>query len=300
VVLPGPLFEATEVLEAIQRDKCTSVYGVPTMFIALLHHPNLKAYDLTSLKTVISAGASMPREIMWRIILEFGMARALIGYGMTESGSTIMASSPKDPDEIRVETLGRPIANVQVRVVDSSGQTLPVGRSGELCVRSVGIMLGYWEDDLATKACIDSEGWLHTGDLGTIDANGYGRIVGRAKDLVIRGGENIFPREVEDYLAQHPKIQSVYVVGVPDDKYGEELCACVKLHDGEAATIEDIRSFCEGRISHFKIPKYIRFIESFPMTPNGKVQKLMLQRECVIALGISGNSNDGSHAGGSG
>ena len=179
---------------------------------------------------------------MWRIILEFGMARALIGYGMTESGSTIMASSPKRSGfEIRAwKPLGRPIANVQVKVVDfSSGHTLPVDRAGELCVRSSGIMLGYWEDDLATKACIDLEGWLHTGDLGTIDANGYGRIVGRAKDLVIRGAENIFPREVEDYLAQHPKIQSVYVVGVPDDKYGEELCACVKLHDGEVATIED-------------------------------------------------------------
>ena len=182
-----------------------------------------------SLKTVISSGALMPPEIMRRIISELGKTKALIGYGMTESGSTIMVSSPKDPEEMRVETLGRPVANVEVKVVGPSGETLPVNKAGELCVRGVGIMLGYWGDDLATKAAIDSDGWLHAGDLGTIDANGYGRIVGRSKDVVIRGGENIFPREVEEYLVQHPKIESVYVVGVPDEKYGEELCACVAM-----------------------------------------------------------------------
>jgi fatty-acyl-CoA synthase len=300
VVLPGPLFEAMGVLEVIQSEKCTSLYGVPTIFLALIHHPHLKAYDLTSLKAVISGGASLSSEIRQRITLELGATTVVDGYGMTESSSSIMVGSPQDPDKSRLETLGRPIANVEVKVVGPSGQTLPVDTAGELCVRGVGIMLGYWEDDLATEGAIDSEGWLHTGDLGTIDANGCGRIVGRLKELVIRGGENIYPREVEDYLAQHPKIESVHVVGVPDDRYGEELCACVKLRDAETVTIEDIRSFCEGGISHFKIPKYVRFVDSFPMTPNGKVQKLVLQRDCMIALGISGNSNDGSHAGGSG
>jgi fatty-acyl-CoA synthase len=300
VVLPSPLFEATAVLEAIQSEKCTSLYGVPTMFTVLIQHPHLKAYDLSSLKAAISAGASIPAEIMRRLMLELGVTTVVNGYGMTECSSSILVSSPRDPDEFRLETLGRPVANVEVKVVGPSGETLPVDRVGELCVRGAGIMLGYWEDDLATKDTIDPEGWLHTGDLGTIDANGCGRIVGRSKDLVIRGGENIFPREVEQCLVQHPNIESVHVVGVPDEKYGEELCACVKLRHAETATIEDIRSFCESRISHFKIPKYVRFVDSFPMTSTGKVQKFMLQRESIISLGISASSDDCSQEGSSG
>jgi fatty-acyl-CoA synthase len=298
VVLPGPLFEATAVLEAIQSEKCTSLYGVPTMFAVLIQHPHLKAYDLSSLKSAISGGATLPSEIMRKLTSELGVTTVVNGYGMTECSSSILVSSPQDPEELRLETLGRPIANVEVKVVDPSGETLPVGRAGELCARGVGTMLGYWEDDLATRDTIDPEGWLHTGDLGTMDANGCGRIVGRLKEVVIRGGENIFPREVEEYLVQHPKIESAHVVGVPDEKYGEELCACVRLHSAETATSEEIRSFCENRISHFKIPKYVRFVESFPMTSTGKVQKFVLQRECMISLGISKNSNDHPQVGG--
>jgi fatty-acyl-CoA synthase len=270
------------------------------MFAALLDHPHLKAYDLTSLKAAISAGASLQSVTAQRIISELGVATVVNGYGMTECSSAIMVSSPRDSDELRIETLGRPVAHVEVKVVGPSGETLPVDGTGELCVRGVGIMLGYWGDDLATKDAIDPGGWLHTGDLGTLDANGCGRIVGRLKELVIRGGENIVPREVEEYLVQHPKIESVCVVGVPDQKYGEELCACVKLRGAETITIEDIRAFCENRISHFKIPKYVRFVDSFPMTSTGKVQKFVLQRECVISLGIAENANDRSRVSGSG
>jgi fatty-acyl-CoA synthase len=286
VVYPSEAFEPEAVLAAVERERCTSLYGVPTMFIALLAHPGFETRDLSSLRTGILAGASVPMELMRRVIGQMHMKEVVIGYGMTETSATIMITSPGDPVERRVATVGRVVPHVEVKIVDEHGGIVPLGQAGEICARGYSVMRGYWDDPEKTAAAIDAEGWMHTGDLGTIDDQGYGRIVGRLKELVIRGGENISPAEIEDYLNGHPQIQSALVVGVPDEKYGEELCACITPRQGQRLTEDEIRVFCRGRIAHYKIPRYIRFVESLPLTASGKVQKFLLAKQSARALGL--------------
>ena len=264
VVHPCEGFEPDAVLEAVEQERCTSLYGVPTMFIAQLASPDFKQRDLSSLRTGIIAGASVPMELMRRVIADMGMEQVVIGYGMTETSATVMITSPTDPLERRVATVGRVVPHVEVKVVNERSEIVPRGQVGEICVRGYSIMLGYWGDPEKTAEAIDADGWMHTGDLGTIDQDGYGRIVGRLKELVIRGGENISPAEIEDFLHRHPQVEMAQIVGVPDEKYGEELCACIKLKDGERLSEAELREFCRGQIAHFKIPRYVRFVDVFP------------------------------------
>ena len=286
VVHPGEVFEPDAVLEAVERERCTSLYGVPTMFIAQLASPDFKQRDLSSLRTGIIAGASVPMELMRRVIADMRMEQVVIGYGMTETSATIMITSPADPVERRVATVGRVVPHVEVKVVDERSEIVPRGQVGEICVRGYSIMLGYWGDREKTAEAIDADGWMHTGDLGTIDRDGYGKIVGRLKELVIRGGENISPVEIEDFLHRHPQVEMAQIVGVPDDKYGEELCACIKLKDGRRPSEAELRDFCRGQIAHFKIPRYVRFVDVFPMTASGKVQKYLLAEQSARELGL--------------
>ncbi|MGY8632007.1 AMP-binding protein [Bradyrhizobium sp. 14AA] len=286
LVLTGAAFDEVAVLESIERERCTTLYAVPTMFAALVKHPRKSDFDLSSLDTAIAGGASMPPQLMQSVIRELGIPRAHVGYGMTEVSSSILMGSPNDPEEKRMTTVGRPVANIEVKVVDPAGSITKIGEPGELHVRGVGIMLGYWSDDKSTRETIDKDGWLRTGDIAILDAQGFGMIVGRIKEMVIRGGENISPREIEEFLLPHPKIDMVYVVGVPDEKYGEELCACIKPKAGMTCDAEDLRLFCDGRLSHYKIPKYVRNVEAFPLTPTGKVQKFVLAKESADSLGL--------------
>jgi fatty-acyl-CoA synthase len=286
VVHPGEGFDPDAVLKAVEQEQCTSLYGVPTMFIAELASPDFKRRDLSSLRTGIIAGASVPMELMRRVIADMHMEQVVIGYGMTETSATIMITSPADPVERRVSTVGKVVPHVEVKVVDRASEIVPRGQVGEICVRGYSIMLGYWDDPQKTAEAIDADGWMHTGDLGTIDDDGYGRIVGRLKELVIRGGENISPAEIEEFLHRHPKVEMAQIVGVPDEKYGEELCACIKLRGGERLSEEELREFCRGQIAHFKIPRYVRFVESFPMTASGKIQKYLLAEQSARELGL--------------
>jgi fatty-acyl-CoA synthase len=286
VVHPGEVFEPDAVLQAVEHERCTSLYGVPTMFIAQLASPNFKQRDLSSLRTGIIAGASVPMELMRRVIADMGMEQVVIGYGMTETSATVMITSPADPLERRVATVGRVVPHVEVKVVDERSEIVPRGQVGEICVRGYSIMLGYWGDPEKTAEAIDADGWMHTGDLGTIDQDGYGKIVGRLKELVIRGGENISPAEIEDFLHRHPQVEMAQIVGVPDEKYGEELCACIKLKDGPRPSEAELRDFCRGEIAHFKIPRYVRFVDIFPMTASGKVQKYLLAEQSARELGL--------------
>jgi fatty-acyl-CoA synthase len=286
VVHPGETFEPGAVLEAVEREQCTSLYGVPTMFIAQLASPDFKQRDLSSLRTGVIAGASVPMELMRRVIADMHMEQVVIGYGMTETSATVMITSPADPLERRVATVGRVVPHVEVKVVDERSEIVPRGQVGEICVRGYSVMLGYWEDRQKTAEAIDPDGWMHTGDLGTIDRDGYGRIVGRLKELVIRGGENISPAEIEEFLHRHPKIEMAQIVGVPDEKYGEEMCACIKTKSGAKLSDEEVREFCRGEIAHFKIPRYVRFVEIFPMTASGKVQKYLLAEQSARELGL--------------
>jgi fatty-acyl-CoA synthase len=286
VVHPGETFEPGAVLEAVEREQCTSLYGVPTMFIAQLASPDFKQRDLSSLRTGIIAGASVPMELMRRVIADMRMEQVVIGYGMTETSATVMITSPADTVERRVATVGRAVPHVEVKVVDERSEIVARGRVGEICVRGYSVMLGYWEDRQKTAEAIDPDGWMHTGDLGTIDRDGYGRIVGRLKELVIRGGENISPAEIEEFLHRHPKIEMAQIVGVPDEKYGEEMCACIKTKSGAKLSDEEVREFCRGEIAHFKIPRYVRFVKIFPMTASGKVQKYLLAEQSARELGL--------------
>jgi fatty-acyl-CoA synthase len=286
VVHPSEGFEPDAALKAVERERCTSLYGVPTMFIAELASPDFERRDLSSLRTGIIAGASVPMELMRRVITDMHMEQVVIGYGMTETSSTIMITSPNDPVERRVSTVGRVVPHVEVKVVNEHSEIVPRGQVGEICVRGYSVMLGYWEDPLKTAEAIDADGWMHTGDLGTIDQDGYGKIVGRRKELIIRGGENISPAEVEEFLHRHPQVEMVQVVGVPDDKYGEELCACIKPKSGSQLSEVELREFCRGEIAHFKIPRYVRFVDGFPMTASGKVQKFLLAKQSALELGL--------------
>ncbi len=286
MVYPAEAFDPLAVLQAVQAERCTALYGVPTMFIAQLDHPRFAEFDLSSLRTGIMAGSPCPIEVMKRVQAAMHMHQDTIAYGMTETSPVSTQSAVDDPLDKRVATVGRVQPHLQVQIVGADGQPVPHGTTGELCTRGYSVMLGYWGDEAKTAEAVDADGWMHTGDLATMDAEGYVNIVGRLKDMVIRGGENVYPREVEEFLYRHPAVQDVQVVGVPDVKYGEELCAWVKLRDGMTATEDDIRAFCRGQIAHYKVPRHIRFVDGFPMTITGKVQKFVMRQESIAALGL--------------
>jgi fatty-acyl-CoA synthase len=287
MVFPHESFRPEATLEAIEKERCTVTYGVPTMFIAEFEHPSYAGRDLTSLRTGIMAGSPCPIALMRRVTTEMGADEITIGYGQTEASPLITQTRYDDPIELRVGTVGRPLPGIEVKIVDpASGREVPDGSSGELCSRGHGVMLGYYNMPEQTARAIDPEGWLHTGDLGMREPNGYLRITGRLKDIIIRGGENIAPHEVEEVLHRHPKVEDVHAVGVPSRKFGEEVLVCIKLRSGMAATEEEIRSFCAGSLAHFKVPKYIRFVEGFPTTVTGKVQKYKIRKEAVRELGL--------------
>jgi fatty-acyl-CoA synthase len=287
MVYPSEGFDPLASLEAVEAERCTALYGVPTMFIAELGHPEFKRFDLSSLRTGIMAGSPCPIEVMKRCVSEMNMSEVTIAYGMTETSPVSTQTSYDDPLERRVGTVGRIHPHVEIKIVDTDGRIVPPGTPGELCTRGYSVMLGYWDDAERTAEAIDRAGWMHTGDLATLDADGYCNIVGRIKDMVIRGGENVYPREVEEFLFRHPRIEAVQVVGVPDLKYGEELCAWVKLKPDTKATAEEIQSFCKGQIAHYKIPRYVKFVDAFPMTVTGKVQKFIMREETIKELGLS-------------
>ena len=287
MVYPTEGFEPLATLETVEQERCTALYGVPTMFIAELGHPDFKRFDLASLRTGIMAGSPCPIEVMRRCISEMHMSEVTIAYGMTETSPVSMQTSCDDPLERRVGTVGRVHPHVEVKIVDDDGRIVAPGTPGELCTRGYSVMLGYWDDMERTSEAIDRAGWMHTGDLATLDEAGYCNIVGRLKDMVIRGGENIYPREVEEFLYRHPKIEAVQVVGVPDARFGEELCAWVKLKPGEAAAAEEIQAFCKNQIAHYKIPRYFRFVDEFPMTVTGKVQKFIIRERMIEELKLT-------------
>ena len=287
MVFPGEGFEPQAVLATVQAERCTGLHGVPTMFIALLDHPDFGRYDLSTLRTGIMAGSPCPAEVMSRVIDKMHLAEITIAYGMTETSPVSFQSGTDDPVPLRVSTIGRVHPHLEVKIVDGDGRIVPRGVKGELLTRGYSVMLGYWDDEEKTRETIDAAGWMHTGDLAVIDAQGFAAIVGRAKDMVIRGGENIYPREIEEFLYRHPKVLDVQCVGVPDPKYGEELCACIVLRPGMAAEEDEIRAFCRGQIAHYKIPRYIRFVPGFPMTVTGKIQKYLLRQQVSTELGLA-------------
>ncbi|MFO1263813.1 MAG: AMP-binding protein [Rhodoferax sp.] len=287
IVYPNDGFDALSVLQAVQDERCTGLHGVPTMFIAELDHPRFAEFDLSSLRTGIMAGSPCPIEVMKRVVGDMHMAEVTIAYGMTETSPVSCQSSTSTPLEKRVATVGQVQPHLQVKVVDSeTGAVVPVGHSGELCTLGYSVMHGYWDDAAKTAEAIDAEGWMHTGDLATMDAEGYVNIVGRIKDMVIRGGENIYPREVEEFLYRMPQVQDVQVVGVPDQKYGEELCAWIIVRPGQSLDEEAVRAFCKGQIAHYKVPRYIRFVAEFPMTVTGKIQKFKIRDVMKQQLGL--------------
>ncbi|RXH19610.1 AMP-binding protein [Bradyrhizobium guangzhouense] len=286
MVYPGEGFDPLATLRAIEQEKCTTLYGVPTMFIAELDHPEFKTFDLKSLRTGIMAGAPCPIEVMKRVNTEMNMREVTIAYGMTETSPVSFQSATDDPLERRVSTVGRIHPHVEVKVVDLEGKIVKRGERGELCTRGYSVMLGYWEEKEKTGDVLDAAGWMHTGDLATIDDEGYCNIVGRIKDLVIRGGENLYPREIEEFLYRHPKIQDVQIFGVADTRYGEELCAWIRVRSGETLTAEEVRAFCDGQIAHNKIPRYVEFVDEFPMTVTGKIQKFVMRDTVEQRLGL--------------
>jgi fatty-acyl-CoA synthase len=286
MVYPAEAFDPLAVLQTVQAERCTALYGVPTMFIAQLDHPRFAEFDLGSLRTGIMAGSPCPIEVMKRVQSQMNMGEVTIAYGMTETSPVSTQSAVDDPLDKRVSTVGRVQPHLEVQVIDEHGQPVPVGVTGELCTRGYSVMQGYWGDPAKTAEAVDADGWMHTGDLATMDADGYLNIVGRLKDMVIRGGENVYPREIEEFLYRHPAVQDVQVVGVPDVKYGEELCAWIKLREGATATADEIRDFCRGQIAHYKIPRHVRFVDGFPMTITGKIQKFVMRQESIAELGL--------------
>ncbi|PBB17442.1 AMP-binding protein [Mesorhizobium sp. WSM4313] len=286
MVFPGEGFDAGVTLKAVAQERCTGLYGVPTMFVAMLDHADFSSFDLSSLRTGIMAGSPCPIEVMKKVVSLMHMSQVTIAYGMTETSPVSFQSSVDDPLEKRVSTVGRIHPHVEVKAIGADGGTVAVGEPGELCTRGYSVMKGYWDDAEKTREAIDVDGWMHTGDLATIDAEGYCNIVGRVKDMVIRGGENVYPREVEEFLYRHPKIKEVQVFGIPDDKYGEELCAWIVLKPDQIATAEEIKAFCAGQIAHYKVPRYIRFRAELPMTVTGKPQKFLMREAMVEELGL--------------
>ena len=277
IVFPGEGFDPLATLQTVAVYRCTSLYGVPTMFIAELDHPDFGKFDLTSLRTGMMAGSPCPEAVMRRCIQDMHLTEITIGYGMTETSPVSTQTRIGDSLDKQVGTVGRPHPHVEIKIVDTEGRIVPRGTTGELCTRGYSVMLGYWGDTERTAEAIDPAGWMHTGDLGTMDDDGYCAIVGRIKDLVIRGGENIYPREIEEFLYRHPAIVDVQVFGVPDKRFGEELCAWIKLRAGETLTEDDIKAFCKDQIAHYKVPRYVRFVEEFPMTVTGKMQKYLMR-----------------------
>jgi len=287
IVLPAESFDAEAVLMAVAAERCTALHGVPTMFIAELDHPRFREFDLRSLRTGIMAGAPCPISIMRRVIDEMHLRELTIAYGMTETSPVSFQSHVDDPLEKRVTTVGRVHPHVQVKIISPDGQVVPRGQAGELLTRGYSVMRGYWDDAARTAEAVDADGWMHTGDLATLDEEGYCNIVGRLKDMIIRGGENVYPREIEEFLYQHPKILDVAVVGVPDPKYGEEVCAVIRLREGVSTDAQEIRDFCREQIAHYKVPRYVRFVDAFPMTVTGKVQKFVLRQQMQHELGLT-------------
>lgn len=288
MVYPSAGFDPLSVLETVEAERCTALHGVPTMFIAELDHPEFDRFDLSSLRTGIMAGAPCPTEVMNKVLTRMHLRDIGIAYGMTETSPVSFQTAVDDPIERRVSTIGRVQPHLEVKIVDPlKGETTERGVAGELCTKGYSVMLGYWDDDALTAKALE-DGWMRTGDLAVIDEHGYGRIVGRLKDMIIRGGENIYPREIEEFLYKCPKIQDVQVIGVPDAKYGEEVCACVRVRDGVDATAEEILDFCRGQIAHYKMPRYVQFVTEFPMTVTGKVQKHLLRTQVARALGVDG------------
>nr|WP_315592903.1 AMP-binding protein [uncultured Cupriavidus sp.] len=285
MVFPGEAFDPLATMRAVSDERCTALHGVPTMFIAQLDHADFRQFDFSTLRTGIMAGAPCPIEVMKRVVTDMHMAEVTIAYGMTETSPVSFQSATDDPLAKRVATVGRVQPHLTCKVVDATGEIVPRGETGELCTRGYSVMQGYWDDDERTREAI-RDGWMHTGDLATIDADGYCNIVGRVKDMLIRGGENIYPREIEEFLFRHPKVQAVQVFGVPDAKYGEEVCAWIVLKPGQSATEEDIREFCRDQIAHYKIPRYIRFVDEMPMTVTGKVQKFVMRDTMIHDLGL--------------
>ncbi len=287
MVIPSAGFDAGATLAAVAEERCTSLYGVPTMFIAELAHPDFGEYDLSSLRTGIMAGSPCPVEVMRRVVSEMNMAGVTICYGMTETSPVSTQSSPDDPLELRVSTVGRVHPHLEIRLADPvTGASVQRGETGELCTRGYSVMRGYWNDEERTREVVDAEGFMHTGDLATMDEHGYVNIVGRSKDMIIRGGENVYPREVEEHLYGHPDVQDVQVIGVPDERLGEEVMAWVVLRPGATATIEDLAAHCQGRIARFKIPRHWKLVDGFPMTVTGKVQKFRMREIAVAELGL--------------
>jgi fatty-acyl-CoA synthase len=286
MVFPAEAFDPLATLEAVAEERCTALHGVPTMFIAEMDHPEFSRFDLSSLRTGIMAGSPCPVEVMKRAVSSMHLREITIAYGMTETSPVSFQSATNDPVERRVSTVGRIQPHLEVKIVDGDGRIVKPGTPGELLTRGYSVMLGYWDDEAQTRGAIDAARWMHTGDLATLDEAGYCNIVGRIKDMVIRGGENVYPREVEEFLYRHPKVQDVQVIGVPDDLYGEELCAWVKLRPEESASGEELTAFCTGQIAHYKIPRYYRFVDSFPMTVTGKVQKFIMREQTIAELGL--------------
>lgn len=288
MVYPSDGFEPLAVLQTVQAERCTGLHGVPTMFIAELDHPRFSEFDLSTLRTGIMAGSPCPVEVMKRVMQQMHMTEVTIAYGMTETSPVSCQSSVSTPLEKRVGSVGQVQPHLQVKIISpDTGQPTPVGLPGELCTRGYSVMHGYWDDEAKTAEAVDPDGWMHTGDLATMDADGYVNIVGRIKDMVIRGGENIYPREIEEFLYRHPHIQDVQVVGIPDPRLGEELCAWIVTKPGLTLTEDAVRAFCQGQIAHYKVPRHIRFVPSFPMTVTGKIQKYKIREAMKAELGVS-------------
>ncbi|WP_129626739.1 AMP-binding protein [Candidatus Oscillochloris fontis] len=287
MIYPSEGFDALAVLEAVQAERATALYGVPTMFIAELEHPEFANFDLHSLRTGVMAGSPCPIEVMKRVQAQMHMRDVEICYGMTETSPVSTQTRIGTPLEKQVGTVGQVHPHVEVKIINPlTGWMVPVGETGELCTRGYSVMLGYWDNESATRGAIDPGRWMHTGDLAVMDDEGYLNIVGRIKDMIIRGGENVYPREIEEFLYSHPKVSDVQVIGVPDIKYGEEIMAWIKLKPGETADTEELRNFCRGQIAHYKIPRYIRFVDAFPMTVTGKIQKFLMRQQSIHDLGL--------------
>jgi len=287
IVYPSEVFEPAATLEAIAAERCTALYGVPTMFVAMLDHADFARHDLSSLRTGVIGTAPCPVELIRRVVDRMNMHEVTLAYGMTETSPVSTQAATDDTLENKVATVGRVGPHVEIKIVGAAGRIVPRGETGEFCTRGHSVMLGYWDDPERTAEAADASGWIHTGDLATMDDEGYVRIVGRLKDMVIRGGENIYPREVEEFLFGYPKVRDVQVVGVPDARYGEELCAWIRLRDGETANEDEIRAWCRGRIAHYKVPRHVLFVDGFPMTITGKVQKFVMRAQSIERLGLA-------------
>ena len=289
IVVPGEAYDPVAVLETVQAERCTSLYGVPTMFIGELEHPRFSEFDLSTLRTGIMAGSPCPVEVMKRVQSQMHMTEVAICYGMTETSPVSTQTAIDDPLEKRVGSVGKVHPHIEVKIIDpATGEIVPRGTPGELCTRGYSVMLGYWNNEEATRQAIDAARWMHTGDLATMDDEGYVNIVGRIKDMIIRGGENIYPREVEEFLYTHPAVADVQVIGVPDERYGEEVMAWVKLREGAQVTGEELAAYCRGRIATYKIPRYWKFTDTFPMTVTGKIQKFRMREMAIEELGLHG------------